>query len=272
MPVTVECLRCGKAFQKMPAAIRDGRGKYCSQPCRYAAISERYKGRKGLSRFGPDGPNWRGRRVERPCPVCGTTFAKPLPQQTCSRKCGDVVRRRKIVGQANPFARAHPAKTRICRCCGSEYRRQGGGAGTGTFYCSLECSQRDSRNSVVQARLIDDLRALGFEVVSEKSWPWLLSPHSNRRMRVDIFLPELGAAIEYDGRQHYSVAFAGNESFLQKIQERDREKDRLLAMHLVPLLRIRNWPKERKRLMEWIKRLRTRRCQGTSASRPPALS
>lgn len=54
------------------------------------------------------------------------------------------------------------------------------------------------------------------------------SPEWLRRMRFDIFLPEVNVAVEYQGEQHYRAieCFGGDEGFA-KTWERDRLKRRL---------------------------------------------
>lgn len=57
---------------------------------------------------------------------------------------------------------------------------------------------------------------------------------------VDIFVPEIGLAIEYQGQQHYfPVALFGGEEGLKLTKARDERKRARLARHGVPLL---EWP------------------------------
>jgi hypothetical protein len=71
-------------------------------------------------------------------------------------------------------------------------------------------------------------------VLREASPTWL------RRMRLDIFLPELALAIEYQGQQHYQPvsAFGGEEGYV-RIQERDDEKRLLCQENGVNLVDVR---------------------------------
>jgi len=60
------------------------------------------------------------------------------------------------------------------------------------------------------------------EVVHQASPEWL------GRQRLDIFIPKLQLAIEYQGRQHYEpVPFFGGEEGFRQAQERDRLKAKL---------------------------------------------
>jgi hypothetical protein len=62
--------------------------------------------------------------------------------------------------------------------------------------------------------------------------PWFLG-----RQSIDIYIPEINLAIEYQGQQHYEavVLFGGEESF-KNGQIRDERKRGLLATHKVRLL------------------------------------
>ena len=58
-----------------------------------------------------------------------------------------------------------------------------------------------------------------FTVIREASPPWL------GRQRLDIFIPELNLAIEYQGEQHFkAVDLFGGKEALKKTKERDKEK------------------------------------------------
>lgn len=62
------------------------------------------------------------------------------------------------------------------------------------------------------------------EVVHQASPEWL------GRQRLDVFVPELRLAIEYQGRQHYEpVPFFGGEDAFPQTQRRDRLKARLCS-------------------------------------------
>ncbi len=44
-PPNLQCERCGKPFHLNPAAIKKGRGRYCSRPCRWTVESRAVVGR-----------------------------------------------------------------------------------------------------------------------------------------------------------------------------------------------------------------------------------
>lgn len=72
------------------------------------------------------------------------------------------------------------------------------------------------------------------EIVHQASTEWL------GRQRLDIFVPELRLAIEYQGRQHYDpVPFFGGEDGFQQTQERDKLKARLCSENGVTMVYFR---------------------------------
>jgi hypothetical protein len=70
-----------------------------------------------------------------------------------------------------------------------------------------------------------------YEVIPQSSPEWL------GRQRLDIFIPALRLAIEYQGRQHYEpVPFFGGEGGFQKTKERDTLKANLCSENGITLL------------------------------------
>jgi len=71
----------------------------------------------------------------------------------------------------------------------------------------------------------------GNEVVHQASPEWL------GRQRLDIFVPDLRLAVEYQGHQHYEpVAFFGGEDGFRQTQERDRIKLKLCSENGIDLV------------------------------------
>lgn len=240
-PIEVHCVQCLVMFMSFKSRITDGRSRFCSRNCSSEWKRINYHGRPGILRLAEANPNWRGRRRERGCPICEKSFSKP--GKTCSIGCGRILRSRTISGPNNPFARKHPARIRICARCNKTYSRNLSTRGLGKSYCSLECSYQSLGTSLRAVALIRAVRGLGYHVTPERSWPWLVSPHSKQRMRVDLYVPKLRLAIEYDGRHHREAAAFGNgQEKLRKIQERDIRKDQLLHSHGISVLRISTWP------------------------------
>lgn len=84
--ITVTCEMCPTKFETIPAELRRGAGRYCSQECRNKAISEKRRAREA------DEP--RQPTVERICDGCGGTFfvyphraTAARPARFCSRTC-----------------------------------------------------------------------------------------------------------------------------------------------------------------------------------------
>ena len=77
------------------------------------------------------------------------------------------------------------------------------------------------------------LRYKGLLVVPQASPEWL------GRQRFDIYLPEINAAIEYNGIQHYkSVGLFGGDEGLIQTQLRDIEKRKKCEQNLCQLLEV----------------------------------
>ncbi|RMC30028.1 hypothetical protein C9E81_22110 [Paracoccus alkanivorans] len=65
-------------------------------------------------------------------------------------------------------------------------------------------------------------------------------PHFLGRQSVDIYIPEINLAIEYQGQQHYEpISLFGGEEGFKNAQARDQKKRDLLAMNKVLLM---EWP------------------------------
>jgi hypothetical protein len=128
--VETKCIECYVQMKTAPSRLKNGRSKYCSSKCRALGLAKRYKGRKGMQRFGENNPNWRGRRSEKVCPICSTKF-KSI-NATCSNKCGHVLHAMKIAttGNGNWISNTIYNKrnyrklinTSKCSVCGNEKR------------------------------------------------------------------------------------------------------------------------------------------------------
>jgi hypothetical protein len=74
----------------------------------------------------------------------------------------------------------------------------------------------------------------GEEVIHHASPDWL------GRQHLDIYLPSLSVAVEYQGAQHdQPVDFFGGEEGFRAIQERDRRKLNICRRHGVPIVFVR---------------------------------
>lgn len=241
--VLCSCRRCGISFRVPPSKVKNGRGLYCGRECWIADMPSRRKGMRPPVRYGAQNNKWKGLSAPHPCPVCGTIFTK-YNTITCSTECGQTLRSQKISGENNPYRKLHPPQPKTCLLCGIEFTRNlaDRSKSCGKHFCSSECYVRGRYMSPRAMWIRRHLVAAGWKVVLEKSWPWLHRPRKIQRMRVDLWLPELRIAIEYDGEHHFRVANGGDAQQLSEIQDRDRVKDRLLKDHGIRLIRLSGWP------------------------------
>ena len=76
---------------------------------------------------------------------------------------------------------------------------------------------------------------------------------SKRPMQLDFFFPDLLIAIEYQGEQHYRLAW-GDEKTLEKLQKRDQEKRIACKNYGIELIEIRDifWDKTKQSLLDLL--------------------
>lgn len=92
-------------------------------------------------------------------------------------------------------------------------------------------------------------------ILREASPAWL------GRQRLDVYLPELNLALEYQGEQHFqSVSLFGGDEGLRKAIERDMLKKKLCDENGVQLIYVNhteplNAPEMRQRLKKFINRM-----------------
>jgi very-short-patch-repair endonuclease len=69
--------------------------------------------------------------------------------------------------------------------------------------------------------------------------PICRNPETNRKLRVDFYLPVINAVIEYDGKQHFKpVAFFGGQTGFENVIRRDNIKNEFCQKESIPMLRI----------------------------------
>lgn len=97
--------------------------------------------------------------------------------------------------------------------------------------CSIGKSQRN---------LEDIIKSLfpKYKLLSNyRKFEWLHNKDTNGRQEVDVWLPEIKLAIEYDGRQHFEPVEFGGISYeaavanYEALKQRDQRKNRLIAEH-----------------------------------------
>ena len=73
--------------------------------------------------------------------------------------------------------------------------------------------------------------------------PWLVNPHTKRRLELDLYNASLNVGLEFDGVQHFKYIQGVHKSIdvFQKMQERDTLKTNLCKSHGLKLIRIPYW-------------------------------
>ncbi len=69
-----------------------------------------------------------------------------------------------------------------------------------------------------------------------KGFSWLRNPKTNRKLEIDLWIPDLKIAIEYDGAQHFRAikTWGGKKSFLKR-QRHDKLKNKLILKHPIDI-------------------------------------
>jgi very-short-patch-repair endonuclease len=101
------------------------------------------------------------------------------------------------------------------------------------------------------------LREMGFSTTRERTFRWLRNPRTGANLYLDIYIPALKIAIEYDGPTHFRVCknWGMTESTLRDQKQRDRDKDRLCLEHGIRVVRFSCQEKFSKAL--FLNRMRT---------------
>lgn len=103
--------------------------------------------------------------------------------------------------------------------------------GHGCYHCGM-----GKRITAPVRLIISIIEDFGFECNTEVGFPGLKNINV---LAVDIFIPELNLAIEYDGAQHFKpIASWGGQECLVKTQQRDLCKDVYMILNKISFLRI----------------------------------
>jgi hypothetical protein len=70
--IECKCIICGKVFMKHNCDVKIGRGKYCSNKCRFEANKKGIGGYENLR--GENNYNWNGGKIKRICKFCKIEF------------------------------------------------------------------------------------------------------------------------------------------------------------------------------------------------------
>ena len=123
-----------------------------------------------------------------------------------------------------------------CQCdCGNIIHAQISNLKSGTVH-SCGCDKIISKGEEKIKQLLQDNNIM-FE--TEKTFPDLINPKTNYKLRFDFYLPEYNILIEYDGKQHFEqTAYWGGVKGLEEQKYRDNLKDEWSKKHNIPLIRI----------------------------------
>lgn len=71
-------------------------------------------------------------------------------------------------------------------------------------------------------------------LVNYKGFGWLKAPDTKRQLEIDIWMPKLGLAIEYDGEQHFNpIKKWGGIRRLNRQKQLDRYKNKIITKHKI---------------------------------------
>ena len=161
------------------------------------------------------------------CPTCNRPqrISLDICQQLASEKGGYCLSTEYINSQSKMLWKCN---------CGHEWWARTDDIKNSKSWCP-QCVNLISQNKL--ANIIKDIflnKTLEFNYTGFK---WLKTNCSKRCMEIDIWLPDLKLAIEYDGRQHFEPVCFGGISFeeaknnLISCQERDAIKNKLITEH-----------------------------------------
>jgi len=79
-----------------------------------------------------------------------------------------------------------------------------------------------------------------FYIEKEKSFDWFYDPKKPKgKFKLDYFLPMYNIAIEYDGEQHFKPSFTSRWGSVDKVQYRDKLKEKLCKDNGIKTIRFR---------------------------------
>jgi len=127
------------------------------------------------------------------------------------------------------------AKSKIRWCC--EKGHEWDAVASGVFYCNKWCPRCRDKSQNMLANNIKEIYAGCVVEQKYRGFKWLDTKNGGRQ-ELDIWLPEIKLAIEYDGQGHfYPVNFGGcdNETakkIFEKTKRLDKIKNRKIKKHL----------------------------------------
>ena len=129
----------------------------------------------------------------------------------------------------------NPGAYWLCQCeCGNIVIKNGRLLRSGTVQsCGCLCSKGEEK-------IKDILTKNSINFISQYNFNDCIFPNTNKLAKFDFYIPDKNYLIEYDGEQHFRIAFRsrGDTDLFEKIQFRDEFKNQYCKNHNIPLIRI----------------------------------
>jgi very-short-patch-repair endonuclease/DNA-directed RNA polymerase subunit RPC12/RpoP len=169
-------------------------------------------------------------KIKHTCLNCTKEFyARDRGYRTkfCSKKCGSL------------YKTLNNSTVLLCDNCGDEFIIKNSQAKI-YIHCK-ECRKLKLRLPTSKnARHVGEWLECEFKVEKEKQFDWFYSEDKKKgRFKLDYFLSDYNIGIEYDGEQHFKPSFTSKWESVDKVQYRDRLKDRLCAEHGIKIIRFK---------------------------------
>jgi hypothetical protein len=119
--------------------------------------------------------------------------------------------------------------------------------------CPL-CVKINDCDSMPESDIIDHIKTIYDGVVKPNEWDVVKNPWTNKRLQLDIYIPGLNKAIEYNGPYHYIDMTYMLDGFIKQ-QWRDEMKVKQCKQLGIDLLVINGmkWQKEKQNILEQVK-------------------
>ena len=167
-------------------------------------------------------------KIKHECLNCNNVFyARDRAARTkyCSRVCKD---------KHNKFINS---TILVCDNCGTEFRIKNSQVNS-CIRCSSCRKLKLWAPSSKMSRLLGEWLSSKFKVEKEKQFDWLFDKPKGR-LKIDYFLVDFNIGIEYDGEQHFKPSFTGKWETVDKVQRRDKLKDKMCSDKGIKIIRFR---------------------------------
>lgn len=128
---------------------------------------------------------------------------------------------------------------KVCDYCGEEFRIKNSQSNN-VIHCENCRGKSLGCITSKKSRLLGKYLNKHFNVSKEKSFSWFYDKRKPRgRFRLDYFLDDYNVGIEYDGEQHFKPCFTNKWESVDRVQERDRLKEKLCRSHEIKVIRFK---------------------------------